>query len=155
MLTGAIVAVMGLIYLGMWRSWQRRESSERLADLYEPPREWVPDICSEGVYASTTRAGRWMERIHQDRLGIRTRSRVCVGHDGIVIERHGLSPFFIPRAGLRGISLAPGIAGKVVGGRGVLVITWLLGRTLVDTGVRLDGEHRRELVAAAMELIDE
>jgi hypothetical protein len=153
--TGAMLAVMGVIYFGMWRSWRARRRLLLGAELPTAPSDWTAHTCGEGIYASTTAHHRWLERMHAESLGVRSRARICVGGTGILIDRVGARALYLPKESIQAISLAPGIAGKVVGGKGVLVITWTLGTSLVDTGVLPDVDGRDRLIAAAMELIDE
>ena len=57
---------------------------------------------------------------------------------GLLIDRAGSTPVFVPRSDLLGARLAPGLAGKVVGEGGLLVVRWRLGDAELDTGVRAD-----------------
>ena len=61
---------------------------------------------------------------------------------GVLIERQGSAPVFIPATAVVKASLAPGLAGKVVGAGGLLVIRWRLGGEQVDTGLRADDKTR-------------
>jgi hypothetical protein len=151
--TAAILVALVLIYLAMWRSWRR--APQYTSPLDKTPPQWQSDICVSAVYASTTRAGRWMERLRGGDLGSRSQATLCVGGLGIWIERESAQSIFIGRDQIQSISLAPGIAGKVVGGRGVLVVTWTLGDHLVDTGLLITDQKDRETIfTAASELVD-
>jgi hypothetical protein len=151
--TAGIVVVLVLIYLAMWRSWRR--SPQYAAPHTHTPAQWQAQICVAAVYASTTRSGRWMERLRGGDLGSRSRANLCVGDLGIWIDRENAESIFIGRKAITSISLAPGIAGKVVGGRGVLVVTWMLGDHLVDTGLLITDQQNREAIfTAASELVD-
>lgn len=93
-----------------------------------------PAAVVEGVYASTTTSGNWLDRIAAHGLGVRSNAWVEVDPAGVFIAREAAPDLFIPAADLRGAALAPGIAGKVTGGEGVLLITWQLGEHTLDTG---------------------
>ena len=93
-----------------------------------------PAAAVEGVYASTTTSGNWLDRIAAHGLGVRSNAWVEVDPAGVFIAREAAPDLFIPAADLRGAALAPGIAGKVTGGEGVLLITWQLGDHKLDTG---------------------
>ena len=66
------------------------------------------------------------------------RSAPSLHAGGVLLERTGDTPVFIPRELIAGARLAPALAGKVVGAGGLLVITWRLGDTYLDSGVRPD-----------------
>jgi len=93
-----------------------------------------PARAVEGVYASTTSSGNWLDRIVAHGLGVRSNAWVQVEPDGVFIAREAAPDLFIPVTDLCGAALAPGIAGKVTGGEGVLLITWRLGDRQLDTG---------------------
>lgn len=154
LLTLAMLAIMGLIYAAMWRGWHRR-SDQPFPDLADRPADWHEEKSVDAVYASTTLAGQWLVRVRDHGLGQRSPARVCVGRQGVLIERTGERDLFIPRGQIRSVSLVPGIAGKVVGGRGVVVITWSWGDRDVDTGFLPEMDRRSELVEAILELIND
>jgi hypothetical protein len=143
-LAGLVLVVAAAMRWG-WRNRAARQSDlpdlpavpvvpevggDRVADLIEP---------LTGLYVSTTNAGRWQDRIVAHGLG---RRATCVAHlraDGVIIDRRGDEPIFIPIADLRAIRTAPGIAGKVMATpTGILVLTWSLGDHELDTGLRAD-----------------
>ncbi|WP_307802439.1 PH-like domain-containing protein [Cellulomonas fengjieae] len=78
----------------------------------------------EAVYVSTTRAGDWLDRVTAEGLGVRSPAQVSVHDAGVLITRQGAPDLFVPAAALRGAAAAPGMAGKVVGGDGLVVLTW-------------------------------
>jgi hypothetical protein len=55
-----------------------------------------------------------------------------------VIDRVGDSSIYLPVASIMDARLAPGLAGKVVGAGGLLVVRWRLGDAMLDTGFRAD-----------------
>lgn len=142
LLTLAMVAVVALAYWGVYRGWQNR--ARRQADI--PALPAVPDQIGDdltaplaGVYVSTTRAGSWQDRVVAQGLGVRDRALVRATPAGVVVDRENAEPLFLPRSQLRAVGTAPGIAGKVMGqAAGVLLLTWDLDGTPLDTGVRAD-----------------
>ncbi len=136
LVTLAIIIVMvALIALG-WRNRLRRQS-----DIAAPPATPEnPGVLiaepSEGQYVSTTRAGDWLDRIAAHQLGIRSNATLFIHADGVLLARHGASDVFIPAATITSVTRASGMAGKFVEKDGLLVITWALGETAVDTGFR-------------------
>lgn len=145
MWTALGVIVIAFIYFLMWRSWRRRARVEFPA-LLPIPHDLASEVCARALYASTTSQGKWMERVHARGLGARARARICVSEAGIAIDKP--QGFLIPKASIVGISLAPGIAGKVVGGRGLVVISWQWQGELLDTGLLPENEERELLLRA-------
>lgn len=109
------------------------------------------------TYVSTTRAGDWLERITANGLGVRSRAQVEVFDAGVQIVRTGAPDLFVPTSALRDVTVGPGIAGKVVGGDGIVVLTWQAtpdDPRGVDTGLRPRHTSDREpLVDAIAPLI--
>ena len=149
------VAFVLLAVFGMRRGWTNR--GRRQANLALPPP--VPEQLGPptapsmtGLYVGTTYASSWQDRIVHGRLGVRADADATVSADGVLIERSGADPVFIPAAAISGVRLAPGLAGKVVGEGGLLVVRWRLGDAEVDTGLRGDD---RSLYPAWVHAIDE
>jgi hypothetical protein len=136
LLTLAVLAVLTGIYWLMWRGWKNRAA--RQADLPVPssaaPGGATFGEPAEGVYASTTVSGDWLDRIAAHGLGVRSNARVSVTGEGVFFARQAAPDLFIPAGDVVGAELAPGIAGKVTGGTGVVLVTWRLGRKVLDTG---------------------
>ena len=114
----------------------------------------------EATYVSSTLAGYWLARVGAHGLGDRATARVSVHDAGVVIDRDGADPLFLPAAALHRASLAPGMAGKYVGTDGLVVLTWTVppdpqvGALDLDTGLRTrHPEDRSRLVDAVTHLI--
>jgi hypothetical protein len=96
----------------------------------------------EATYVTTTLGGDWLARVGAHGLGDRSVAAVSVHDAGVLIERTGADPVFVPAAALRGAGLAPGMAGKFVGTDSIVVLSWLAPAdatapaTVLDTGVR-------------------
>jgi hypothetical protein len=126
---------------GMRIGWRHRAA--RQSDL--APLPLVPSAVSdsilgdlEGVYVGSTYAGRWQDRIAAQGLGIRSNATASLSDAGVLIDREGAPAIFIPTESIIDAHLAPGLAGKVVGAGGLLVIRWRLGAAELDTGLRGD-----------------
>lgn len=137
----ACVLAIGLSLAGMWLGWRNR--GLRQVDLPELPA--VPDALSEtrlpvlsGLYIGSTYARSWQDRIVAHDLGLRATVDVSLHDEGVLLEREGTSAIFLPVASIQSARLEAGLAGKVVGEGGLLVINWLLGDTELDTGLRAD-----------------
>lgn len=159
-----VLAVLSGVYWLMWRGWKNRAA--RQADLPVPMTVVPEDVAGagagaagfgapvEGVYASTTTANDWLDRIAVHGLGVRGSARVRVGPPGVFFAREAAPDLFIPASDLVGAQLAPGIAGKVTGAEGVVLVTWRLGGRTLDTGFHpRSREDREPLVRALGELV--
>jgi len=141
LLTLLVVVFFGLCVWGMWRGW-RRQAREQSVEF--PPFPAVPGdpgpVLGEvrGSYVATTRAGRWQERVVTRGVGLRGAATLRRYADGIEVDRDGAVGFWIPRDRVTGLDTTSGMAGKVMGTRSLLVITWRLGDSLLDTGFKAD-----------------
>lgn len=155
-----LVALAALALTGMALGWRRRVRGT--SDVPAPPA--VPDDLGaartgefDATYVSTTRAGDWLDRVAAHGLGVRSAATVSVHDAGVLVRRRGAPDLFVPGAALRAVGTSGGMAGKVVGGDGLLILTWASapGDTRgLDTGLRL--RHTREtdeLSAAVHDLI--
>jgi hypothetical protein len=155
--TALIVAAVPLVWALMWSGWRRRGRRQGHLPAPRHPEELVlgsPTTEFDGVYVSTTRHGDWLDRVVAHGLGTRSAVTVRVGTAGVVLDREGARGVAIAREELAGASRASGIAGKVVERDGLAVITWRLGETELDSGVRL--KHARDtsrLIAAVNALV--
>lgn len=102
-----------------------------------------PALTLAGRYHGSTTAGQWLDRIVAHGLGTRSRAELTLTEQGLTVLRPGARDFHIPATALRGARLDAGIAGKVLAEGGLLVVTWQLGDTLLDSGFRGDraAEH--------------
>ncbi|MFJ5696733.1 hypothetical protein [Arthrobacter sp. NPDC093139] len=135
LITAVLIAVaLGLIWMG-WRNRLRRQSD--IEPLPPVPAELgEPLLTAEGQYVASTTAGDWLDRIAVHGLGIRTNAQLSVHSQGVLLDRSGAAPLFIPAAGLNGVRQDSGMAGKFVEKDGLLVLTWALGTHQLDTGFR-------------------
>jgi hypothetical protein len=74
------------------------------------------------------------------------------------IERRGATDVFVPTASLRGVRRTPGMAGKYVGGEGIVVIEWSAtapdgSPAPLDTGIRTQHKADRALLVAAVDAV--
>ncbi|WP_182111171.1 MULTISPECIES: hypothetical protein [unclassified Actinotalea] len=116
----------------------------------------------EVTYVSTTTAGEWLERVTAYGMGRPSQATVHVHDAGVLIERPTVQDIAIARAAIRGVELVSGVAGKVVGREGIVVIRWETqpgdrdGPPLyADTGLYPRRRADRDRLAAAVrELLD-
>ena len=153
-----LVLVCVLAGWGLWVGWRHRGHRQSgLAPLPAVPN--VPgDVVTpalKGLYVSSTPARNWQDRIVAHGLGGRATSIVRLTEDGVLIDREGADPIFVPITDLVEVTTAPGIAGKVMGqADGILIIRWRLGETELDSGIRADDrDEQAEFIAAAAGLL--
>lgn len=140
---GLVAAMLGLIVLALWgmrRGWMHRQQrqSDVPAPADAPPADAQLGESVEGLFAGTGAHGDWMDRIVVHDLGVRSRSTIAWGPDGIAFERQGARSLFIPAAAVVGVRTDRGVAGTVRSKDGMVVVTWRLGDRVVDTGFRAD-----------------
>jgi hypothetical protein len=135
------LALLGLALLGMRLGWRNRMRSQvGLPALPAVPASLGAPLLppQAGLYVGTTFARSWQDRVIHEGLGLRAAATIALHHAGVLIEREGACPVFLPAELITGARLAPGLAGKVVGAGGLLVISWRYGEDVVDTGFRAD-----------------
>ena len=150
-----VVVVIGVLIGRMLSGWKRR--ARRQMDLLgELPS--LPDLLgsatvapTRGLYVGSTLAPNWLERIAAGDLGFRSKAVLTRYPEGILLERSGATPIWIPQDAITAIRTERGLAGKVIpGGRnktesaaGILAIRWRLpSGAEIDTGFR--GDDRRD-----------
>lgn len=137
-----LIVVSWIIQL-MMRGWRNRAA--RQAELVGalPP---VPDTVGavsapslRGVYVGCTLSPRWHDRVVVGDLGYRTRAVITGYPEGIMVQRSGARPIWIPREQLIAIRTERGMVGKAMSHDGILAIRWRLpSGTEIDTGFRAD-----------------
>ncbi len=157
LLTVLLVLVILLAAYGLLVGWRHRAARQSdFPELPVAPEHLGDELTTPitGLYVSTTAAGRWQDRIVARGLGRRAAATVHLYTAGILIERVGENELFLPAAEVRAVGTAPGIAGKVMGmPDGVLVLTWELAGTGLDSGVRIgDLEAQAQWLAAAEQM---
>ncbi len=112
------------------------------------------------TYVCSTLSGDWLARVGAHTLGDRSTAHVTVHEAGVLVERGGAPGVFVPKESLRGVGLAPGMAGKFVGTDGLVVITWEdpaagdVPAVTLDTGLRTQhATDRSRLVDAVRHLM--
>ncbi|GHE26639.1 hypothetical protein GCM10018781_78950 [Kitasatospora indigofera] len=148
-----LLIVIGLVYWLMRQGWNwRRTLQSGLPALPAVPAGAGPVILeTSGRYHGTTTAGNWLDRVVAHGLGTRSRADLTLGERGLLVLRPGDVDLWIPAEQLTGARTDSGIAGKVVPA-GLLVVTWSLEGTALDSGFR--AEHPDEH-AAWVEAVNE
>lgn len=133
-----LVAVVAVVFILLVRGWRTRQRSQAgLGAPAAPPAELGDVAYTEDLlYVATTRAEQPLERISISGLGFRARTVVTVAPAGILLDLAGADPVFIPRDALHGAGRGTWTIDKAVGAARLVVVTWRLGATLVDTYLR-------------------
>jgi hypothetical protein len=149
----AAVVVFVLVLGGLRLGWSHR--GKRQADL--PALVTAPEDLGElrapamaGLYVGTTYATSWQDRVVHAGLGRRADATFTLHAQGVLINRVGDLPIFIPAHDLVSARLEPALAGKVVGAGGLLVVRWRLGDTELDTGIRGDDKSQYPAVVNSL-----
>ena len=147
-----IGVALALIWFG-WRNRLRRQSD--VGPLPAIPAELGAAVAvADGQYVASTTAGDWLDRIAVHNLGIRTNAELSVHPEGVLFDRSGAGPVFIPAASLTGVRQESGMAGKFVEKDGLLVVSWMLGSRELDSGFRTrHADDKTTLLNALQDLI--
>jgi hypothetical protein len=145
--TAVLVIVIALLIQLTMRGWRHRALRQTALIGALPA---VPDTVSSaivaptrGMYVGSTLTPSWHDRVAVGDLGYRSKAVLTRYPEGIMVQRSGTSPIWIPQQSIRGIRTARGIAGKVTTRNGILAIRWQLpSGTEIDTGFR--GNDRNE-----------
>ena len=139
-LVAVCIALVLLTLFGMRRGWRNRMARQAfLPELPAVPGELGAELLrSSGLYVGTSFASSWQDRVVHSGLGIRAEADAVLHPAGLVIERSGEAPVYLPAQSWRDARLAPGLTGKVMGEGGLLVVRWQLGEALLDTAFRAD-----------------
>jgi hypothetical protein len=145
-------AAAGLIAKG-WRSRLKRQAG--LGQLPDVPEQLSPaGIVAEGQYVATTTAGDWLDRIAVHGLGFRGNAEMSIHTEGVLFDRAGSAPLFVPVGAVTDCRSASGMAGKFVEKDGLVVLSWMLGEQELDTGFRTRrASDKQPLLEALQELI--
>ncbi len=81
----------------------------------------------------------WNDRVAVGDLGFRNKAVLTRYPEGIMLQRTGAGPIWIPDESITAIRTERGIAGKALTHEGILAIRWRLpSGTEIDTGFRAD-----------------
>ncbi|WP_299303486.1 hypothetical protein [uncultured Brachybacterium sp.] len=146
-----------LILAAMAWGWHRRGRSQQQLPVPEDATlEQLGEAVTHGpvaaVYVDTVLAEQPLERVVAHGLGQRSNAAVTLGDQGSWrLEREGARSFTIPGADVTELTSGPGMAGKFIGGDGLLIIRWRLGDQLLDTGLRLARRADHDLLLSRKE----
>ncbi len=113
-----LAVLIAVIIQAMLRGWRRR--AERQAELIGtlPP---LPDTvgsaiirATKGMYVGSTLVPNWNDRVAVGDLGFRHKAVLTRYPEGIMLQRTGAGPIWIPEESITAIRTERGIAGKVI-----------------------------------------
>jgi hypothetical protein len=147
-MAAVLVLLIAFFIRQMMRGWLRRAQRqvEMIGTLPPLPDTVGPVLiqATRGLYVGSTIAPSWQDRIAVGDLGFRSKAVLTRYPEGIMLQRTGASPIWIPDDAITAIRTERGIAGKALTHDGILAIRWRLpSGTEIDTGFRSD--DRREL----------
>lgn len=141
-----VVMLIAVLIQAMMRGWRRRAERQAeligalpaLPDTVGPPT--VPAM--QGLYVGSTLVPHWNDRIAVGDLGYRTRAVLTRYPEGIMLQRSGAGPIWIPGESVTAIRTERAMAGKALTNDGILAIRWRLpSGTEIDTGFRGDERY--------------
>lgn len=151
LLTLLVALGIAVTYLLMRRGW--RGSAARAALLPQPHAEFDAPIVAgpwTGRFLGTTYAGRWLDRANAHTLGMRSDVALSITAQGINVRRNGALSFGVPKRDFLAVRADSGIAGRAYGTGGILVVTFALGETQLEFGVRFPSTADHVAALAAM-----
>ena len=149
LIIAALLALLVAFFVRqMVRGWVHRAQRqvEMIGALPPLPDTVGPTLvaATKGLYVGSTIAPSWQNRIAVGDLGFRSKAVLTRYPEGIMLQRTGARPIWIPDESITAIRTERGIAGKALTHDGILAIRWTLpSGTEIDTGFR--GDDRREL----------
>ena len=144
----AVLAVLiALAIRQMMRGWLHRaqRQAQLIGTLPQLPDSVGPALipATKGLYVGSTMAPSWLDRIAAGDLGYRAKAVLTRYPEGIMLQRTGAGPIWIPDDAIEVIRTEKGLAGKAMTHEGILAIRWRLpSGAEIDTGFRAD--DRRE-----------
>ena len=147
-----VIVFFALCVTGMWFGWRGRARRQAafLGEFPAPPAWAVEEDAARpkdlldpetGVYVGSTIAGDWQNRIAVGDIGFRAAATMSLSRQGLLIERTGASPLWIPADALVSARTDRALAGKVMGIEGLFVVRWQLGDQQIDSGLRGDDKN--------------
>jgi hypothetical protein len=147
LIMAALLAVLiGFLIRQMLRGWLHR--AQRQADLIGALPS-LPDTVgpaligpTKGLYVGSTLVPNWNDRIAAGMLGFRAKGALTRYPEGIMVQRSGTGPIWIPDESIVAIRTERAITGKALTHDGILAIRWRLpSGTEIDTGFRADDRN--------------
>ena len=134
------IVILLLTLLAMRTGWRNRMARQSvLPPLPARPADLGAEVLrADGLYVGTTYSSSWQDRVIHAGLGERAAATAALSAAGLMLDRDGAPAIFVPRTAFVEARLAAGLAGKVMGEGGLLVLRWRIGEAELDTAFRAD-----------------
>ena len=143
---GGLLGLVGL-YLLMLRGWRNRQRRQAFLPALPTASGDATTVVGAvpGLFVGTTFAGRWLDRVAAHGLSDRSAAELSIATDGVHVDREGATVVFLPFEAVEVAQVGDALAGTVMGAGGLLLLTWRLGDSLLNSGFRAadHGEHTR------------
>ncbi|WP_395306797.1 transporter [Mycobacterium sp. AMU20-3851] len=142
-LAAVVVVLIGFFIRQILRGWRHRieRQAELIGNLPPLPDTVGPVLAgpTKGLYVGSTVAPNWNDRIAAAGLGFRAKGAVTRYPEGIMVQRSGIGPIWIPDESILAIRGERAITGKALTHDGIIAVRWRLpSGTEIDTGFRAD-----------------
>lgn len=122
------IVTWGLIVFAMYKGWKKRGRTQLdwIGDLPEVPKKIGTARIepSTGLYIGSSFAENWQARVAAHGLGARAAATIAGYPNGVLVERAGSDPLWIPRKSIIEVRTDRRLAGKAMTEDGLLVIRW-------------------------------
>ena len=111
-----VVVAIGVVIRRMLRGWRNRAQRQvaLIGDLPAPP-ELINSALvapTRGLYLGSTIAGNWLDRVAADDLGHRCKAVLTRYPEGILLERSGAGPIWMPETSISGVRAERAMAAR-------------------------------------------
>lgn len=142
-LAGVLAVLIAVLIQAMMRGWRRRiERQAQLVGSLPPLPDTVGPVLvppTKGLYIGSTLVPHWNDRVAAGDLGFRAKAVLTRYPEGIMLQRTGSGPIWIPDDAIGGIRTEKHLAGKALTHEGILAIRWRLPSGVeIETGFRAD-----------------
>lgn len=146
---GVFIAAVILFFIARrWNSKERRHTHVS-RPLPFPPQDATFEVDIPGEYVGASNEGNWLDQIATQGFGVRSRAAFNVGPIGIWIERAHAKSLFIPAAEVTRVRIDRQVSRGSRTKENMIVLTCMLGSTLVDLGFIADGDDGQDLIMGA------
>jgi len=143
------IAIIALAVWGMRRSWAKkdRQFAHLPAPIAQAPEgtKWVVGPV-DARFGGTTTTGQWLNRVVTHNLGTPRGVTVAVSPDGLWLTDDTDFNLWLPAQDIVAVRTGRGIAGDVVEPEGMIIVSWTLGDTTLDSGIRVSRHADHEQV---------
>ncbi|MDZ7883813.1 MAG: transporter [Mycobacterium sp.] len=144
LVVAAVIALLiGFFVRRLLTGWRNRmaRQAELIGSLPPLPDSVGPVLTgpTRGLYVGSTIAPHWNDKVAAAALGFRAKAVLTRYPEGIMVQRTGIGPIWIPDESIVAVRSERAIAGKALTFEGILAIRWKLpSGTEIDTGFRAD-----------------